>query len=267
MSKSNFSFILDRPTRAFDILVRICSFIEVEHWHHVDAMYPCWIFYWNPTAGARIRYGEQEFELAPDHVVMIPPFTRYSTLNQQSFQHFFIHFSVPEPFNRVRRGVFLFSAEEVEKFFSSLRSRPDADLQPVLLRSMLYHYLGQIPAEKFLKPGESILSPGICRAIEFMSASLKHPLRNRELCRKAGLGINEFYRKFQQELNMTPKKYLLSLRMEQARTMLLHSDSSMEEIAEQTGYADRFQFSKAFRNFYSTPPAAYRKHCKSRTFE
>ena len=58
---------------------------------------------------------------------------------------------------------------------------------------------------------------------------------------------------------MTPKRYLLSLRMEQAREKLLHSDLPLEEIAEQTGYADRFHFSKAFRNFYGEPPASYRK--------
>ena len=59
---------------------------------------------------------------------------------------------------------------------------------------------------------------------------------------------------------MSPKKYLLNQRMEHARRLLIHSTDSIEEIAAQTGYADRFHFSKVFRRFYDIPPAAYREN-------
>ena len=69
-----------------------------------------------------------------------------------------------------------------------------------------------------------------------------------------------FYREFQRELGMSPKKYLLNQRMEHARQLLVYSSDTIEAIAAETGYADRFHFSKAFKRFYDVPPAAYREN-------
>ena len=116
-----------------------------------------------------------------------------------------------------------------------------------------------IPPEQFADPGTSILDPRIQRAAELISAHMKQPLSNRELSRKAGMNLNDFYHQFRQGLGVSPKQYLLASRMEIAREKLLHTASGLDEIAEQCRYADRFQFSKAFRKFFGLPPAAYRK--------
>ena len=259
MSKShNFRFPAGMPD-VFDLRVKLCRAEVIDQWVYNGIIHPCWLLYWNPDRGAEIHYEGRVWEMTADRVFLIPPFTRFSTRSARIFRHCYIHFETTPPFDRVRRGILTFSSEMIRNFFRKLEEENTQESAPALLHGLLCHYLCEIPDEQFLEPGTSILAPVIRRAAELMNKHLQEPLPNRELCRKSGLNLNDFYRQFRKEMGMTPKRYLLSLRMEQAREKLLHSDLPLEEIAEQTGYADRFHFSKAFRNFYGEPPASYRK--------
>ena len=261
MSKNNFFRLPDTPDGGFDIKIRLCMSSEIDSWTYPGSIHCFLVFYWNPDPGAFLECEGRNYELLPDQAFLIPPYTRYSTTSRKKFLHFYVHFSAPAPFDRIRRGILAFTSTAVRNFFRKLSDGNQA-VQYIRLREMLYHYLGEIPAGQFPGPGENILDPRIRLAAELMNANLKKPLSNRELCRKSGLNLNDFYRRFRQELGITPKKYLLSLRMECAREKLLHSDDTLEEIAEAAGYADRFQFSKAFRQFYAIPPAAFRSRYK-----
>lgn len=81
---------------------------------------------------------------------------------------------------------------------------------------------------------------------------------NRGICKRIGMSLNNFYRLFLAETGTTPKHYLLNQRMESARRLLIDSEKTIDEIAFETGYADRYHFSKAFKSFYACPPVAYR---------
>lgn len=258
MSKNTFFIQPDESDNCFDIRIRLCTSAELEDWTYRDSIHRCWVFYWNADPGAFIEYNGQIVELRPELTVLIPPYTRYSSGSRKKFRHFYVHFEVPAPFNRIRRGILTFPDTTIRNFFHKIQTAVPG-VRPLLLREMLYHLLGEIPSGHFLEPGRSILEPRIQLAAEMMNEHLMHPRSNRELCRKAGLNLNDFYRKFREELGITPKQYQLSLRMDFAREKLLHSNAALEEIAEYAGFADRFQFSKAFRRFYSIPPAAYRR--------
>ena len=47
--------------------------------------------------------------------------------------------------------------------------------------------------------------------------------------------------------------------MENAFSLLLRSDIKIENIARESGYANAFSFSKAFRKIYKCSPGVYRK--------
>lgn len=53
--------------------------------------------------------------------------------------------------------------------------------------------------------------------------------------------------------------------MLRARALLSYGDLSIDSIAEELGYADRFSFSKAFLKFNEVTPGEYRRrYCKKR---
>lgn len=260
MSNTTISGISANCGAAFDAVIRVCSFSRIMKWNYRGVTHSCWAFYWNPDPGACLEYEGNTVEMPPDRVFLIPPYTNYSSGSTKPFRHLYLHFELPSPFDRVKRGILSFPADHARQFFQQIDQNLPVHTYPLLLRLLLYPYLYRIPAEQFLNPGESTLDPRIRRATELMNSHLVRPLPNRELCRKAGIPLNLFYREFQRELGMSPKKYLLNQRMEHARRLLIHSTDSIEEIAAQTGYADRFHFSKVFRRFYDIPPAAYREN-------
>ena len=67
---------------------------RVGSWKIHDRIAPYWYVYWNRTPGARLIFGERIVELTPDRIVVIPPFTIYSTDSDTAFQHNFLYFQI-----------------------------------------------------------------------------------------------------------------------------------------------------------------------------
>lgn len=66
-------------------------------------------------------------------------------------------------------------------------------------------------------------------------------------------------RRFKQEFGETISDYILRHRMEQAKTLLLHPDLKIVQIARMTGYDDEKYFSKVFKKTFGQTPVEYRK--------
>lgn len=258
MSNHPFFIISTDAREAFDIVVRECCFSEVDHWYYPDAVFPYWIFYWNPEPGAELISEGVKYNLSADSSIMIPPYTKFSTNSHQTFRQFYLHFLVPEPFDRVRRKIFTFPTKEISLHLEEFLKCSDENRRALLLRRLIYNHLAQIPESDFLEPEEQIISPGIRKAIECINDNLSNPFSNSDLCRRSGMSRNLFYELFRKEMGMTPGRYLLNARMEYARRKLIYSDDTIDEIATATGYADRFHFSKAFKKFCGFPPGRYR---------
>ena len=58
---------------------------------------------------------------------------------------------------------------------------------------------------------------------------------------------------------MTPNDYLQRLRIGQAQQALRNHAHTLEQIAEQVGYADRATFAKLFKQLSGETPGAYRR--------
>ncbi|GGE26043.1 Msm operon regulatory protein [Pullulanibacillus camelliae] len=59
---------------------------------------------------------------------------------------------------------------------------------------------------------------------------------------------------FKHTFNISPKKYLVQLRMNKAYQMIEDETYSFTEIAHSTGYSDIYSFSRAFKNYYGFSP-------------
>jgi AraC-like DNA-binding protein len=66
-------------------------------------------------------------------------------------------------------------------------------------------------------------------------------------------------RGFRQLFGVAMYDYLIEIRMEEARKLLLHSDLHVSEIAYKIGYSSISNFSTAFKKRYGYSPSAIRK--------
>ena len=71
-----------------------------------------------------------------------------------------------------------------------------------------------------------------------------------------GLGLDRRYlsRIFRRDTGMTVMDYLIKVRMEEAKRLLL-TGLSVSRVAELVGYNDSFYFSKSFKRYFGTPPS------------
>lgn len=68
--------------------------------------------------------------------------------------------------------------------------------------------------------------------------------------------LSKIFKKFSGE---TPSKYLIRLRMNEAKRLLLaHPDMEIQKIGEMTGYKDSFYFSRAFKSYAGVSPLEFR---------
>lgn len=76
------------------------------------------------------------------------------------------------------------------------------------------------------------------------------------------LGMSATYigRLFKQHTFQTILGYIQEVRMNKVRELLIQSDCSIGEIAEQTGFANNPYFFKAFKKYNGVTPAEYRKN-------
>ncbi len=76
--------------------------------------------------------------------------------------------------------------------------------------------------------------------------------------RRFGFSESHFRSSFRREIGSTPHEYLLDCRVERARELLCYTDWPVGVIAEQTGFASIYDFSRRFRQHFGLAPRTLR---------
>lgn len=104
------------------------------------------------------------------------------------------------------------------------------------------------------------------RVIEFVESHLASDLCVSTLAAVAGMSSYHFCRSFKQTTGITPHRYVLSRRMEQAKILLEKNGASLLEVAEQVGFNDQSQFTRVFHRMVGLTPAQFRKESNQPSF-
>ncbi|MDK2829384.1 MAG: hypothetical protein PWP67_2204 [Clostridium butyricum] len=63
---------------------------------------------------------------------------------------------------------------------------------------------------------------------------------------------------FKEKTGESPINYLINLRLEKAKDLLLSTESPVKVIAQAVGYTDAYYFSKLFKKYYGYSPCKFR---------
>jgi len=102
--------------------------------------------------------------------------------------------------------------------------------------------------------------PRIARAFADMVARPGAPRSVQNLADVAGLSRSAFMARFTQTFGSSPMVVLRRLRMRHAANLLAGEGLSIDQIAQEAGYASRSSFVRAFRKAYGTDPSDYRRN-------
>lgn len=80
-----------------------------------------------------------------------------------------------------------------------------------------------------------------------------------EIAKQAGLNRNSLYYGFKRLVGVNVSDYIQNLKLEEARHLLLHTDTSITDITEQVGFKHQSGLTTAFRRKYSVTPGQLRR--------
>ena len=85
-------------------------------------------------------------------------------------------------------------------------------------------------------------------------------LRLADLAQQVYLEVNYFSQLFLKVIGVSPRVYIQHLRIEVACRELLHTDKSVESIAQDLGYFDASHFCRLFKKKTGHTPKKYKQH-------
>lgn len=244
--------------------VLLCGYyrLPVNQWTHIRISLPYWRLYWNPTPGGRIHHGAQTLTLNPDEALLVAPHAVVSSSNPLAIDHLFVHFQLPAlltghppPLETLRVTPALRGLGEA--LIAQLRADPVSPRRLSLAAwAIVYHAL--MLSEDSRDPAPA-LAPQVMKALAFVDEHLDADTANADLARAAGLSPGALNRLFKHQVGQTLHAYLRTKRIEKACLLLEFTDDTIDQIAEATGFCDRYYFSRIFKRTQDISPAAFRK--------
>ncbi len=101
------------------------------------------------------------------------------------------------------------------------------------------------------------------RVVEYLDAHLPQRVDLTHIAALAGLSQSQFSRAFKASTGMAPYRWQLDARIRRAQLLLINTNTSLDDVAEATGFADAVHFGRTFRKLTGATPAAWRHDRKN----
>ena len=138
-----------------------------------------------------------------------------------------------------------------------LLDRPDdiPVLAPLVERELLYHALTR-PWGGVLRQvvrAESRMSQ-VSRAIAWVRSNYAHDYSAESLAKVAGMSVPSLNRHFRAITAMSPLEYQKQIRLQEARRLLVASETDVAGVGHTVGYGSVSQFTREYRRLFGEPP-------------
>jgi AraC-like DNA-binding protein len=114
-------------------------------------------------------------------------------------------------------------------------------------------------AEALSQYGNAAQDPLMKEAKELIERHAFRDVQMKDIVEFIGIHPVQFTRRFQAAYAMPPSKYLYSIRMEKAKSLLVQTNYPIDRIARLCGYENGLYFSRMFTKYFKMNPSKYRK--------
>lgn len=279
---------------SYKLQLLCCRYWWLRKWEFRELSFPYWRVYWNKQDGANIYYNGMEYSLTKDKIVIIAPNTAFATrlynntipvegyeleggrvgeteteeqlVSKGCIIHLFIHFNIGMPYDHIAPRVFIFDLNEhLNQKLSLITNHLSVDstrfdfFSVLVIQSLISDLLSEIPESSWNSTSKD---HRITEVLSLIENNLNDKLLNDKLAENAKLSTNAFTRLFRNEVGLSPQRYVRQKRVDKACVLLHHSLLTIDEVAFQSGFANRYHFSREFKSQTGLSPAMYRKEFK-----
>lgn len=182
--------------------------------------------------------------------------------------YFSINFTLDNPidevyFNHFRSIVFPENNLKVEELFkvaySLYYNKPEVwelEIKSIILR-LLVIFFKEFHSIK-IKNG---IPEDIFKAVKYIDDNIfNKDISVCELAQSINVSVEHFTRKFTKSMGISPKKYILELKLKRAAFFLINTNKNIAEICENVRFCSLAYFNKLFLEKYNITPFQYRKN-------
>ena len=98
----------------------------------------------------------------------------------------------------------------------------------------------------------------IAKALSYMRLNYAEPLTVEMLSADIGMSVSVFHRCFKQITGSSPLQYLKQIRLNRAKSLIIHDGANVNIAATSVGYESPSQFSREFKRYFGVPPTKAR---------
>jgi len=244
-------------------VIHECGFLpDGIEWNFPGVRSPYWRLYYNHDAGSLVRSAGRVFPLEPDRVVIIPEDVLFDCVGDEGTSHLWLHFAPVGTAAPALRGVHTVRLRPAIRaaladLVAAHRVRASERKAQRLYHAaaaVLHASFGQIEAPLFRPHPERFED-----VVSFIEDALAGPLSVPVLARRAGMSVAHFSRWFKEHAGMAPADYVARHRIRRVRQLLVLGEASIDHIASDTGFANRFHMSRVFKRIAGCGPATFRR--------
>ena len=96
------------------------------------------------------------------------------------------------------------------------------------------------------------------RVLDFMKARMGEPTNLTDMAAEIGMSAHYFCRAFRMTMGVSPYQFMLTQRIELAKTRLLSGEQDLSSLAVELGFSSHSHFSSTFRRVAGCTPSGYR---------
>lgn len=213
---------------------------------------------------------KQEYHIGAKHGFLITPDTVsfYQADQDEPWHYVWLGFNGLMAETYIKRAglninnpVFYYAGKELEEIIRKMISLKEINsTNQMMLTGYLYQFLAYISKAQTQNKGKHISKNKYIKlALDFITHNYFRKISIEEISEYIGLDRTYFFTIFKNEIGVSPQKYLINFRINQACKLMNNTDLSIAEISHSVGYQDPLYFSKLFKKEKGLSPSKYRE--------
>lgn len=202
---------------------------------------------------------ETTMEVKPGDVLYIPQKIEYS--QETSGETIIaVHLKIHSGMTAQIEHINVKNKEHTKSCFEDIYSEWSKKLPGYRQRcaALLYGLLGDIKAEQTFSKNNAYSK--IVNSVTYMKSHFnKQDICISDIAAQSNISEIYFRKLWQRYFKLTPAQYISKLRIDYAKSLLIGSDYTISEIAENSGFSDVKYFSTKFKQLTGATPSEYRK--------
>ncbi|MBK5722275.1 helix-turn-helix transcriptional regulator [Dysgonomonas sp. Marseille-P4677] len=258
-------------------------------WNWKDVNSPFTRLYYVTEGNAKLILPSGVQNLKPDHLYLIPSFTKHDYECDSYFCHYYIHiyediksgigllddwsFPVEVPSLKTDKDLFARLCE-INPFMKLKSSNPASyDNNPTLIQNIIKNkqraFCDQVESRgityqllsrflKNIKPKIEIDDDRIHKALSHIRKNIHNSITIDDLSESLHMSKDHFIRLFKKKVGTTPLQYINQKKIEKAQLILIANDMSIKNIAYMLAFEDHSYFNRLFKASTGLTPQEYR---------